>query len=123
VHAECRHAVVRTTHMTGVVTDIGVVVGHMIARWLRRLIRVRLKVPERESSAGHKAASDDWMQLKLLSLLFVSFFTGSFAGMHMFHAAGSNSLLLPAIAEGVTGLGYFIFRLCLKTRWTSRSPE
>ena len=103
--------------MTGVVTDIGVVIGHMIARQVRRLVaRGKPDAAVREASV-RKAVVDEWTQLKFLSVLLFSFSIGSAAGMGMFRAAGSNALLLPAIGEGVMGLGYFVYRTCLKPRW------
>ena len=108
----------RTTHMTGVVTDIGVVIGHMIARQARLLLaRWKPTSAVRVSSSSGKARVDEWKQLKLLSLLFSSFFIGSAVGMGMFRAAGSNALLLPAFGEGAMGLGYFVYRTCLRPRW------
>merc|ERR1719473_2626672 len=40
------HAVVRTTHMTGITTDIGVIIGHEIGRLLNELaMRGRIAEP------------------------------------------------------------------------------
>merc|ERR1719265_2168184 len=41
------HAVVRTTHMTGITTDIGVIIGHEIGRWMHELAgRRRMVEPD-----------------------------------------------------------------------------
>ena len=41
------HAVVRTTHMTGIATDIGVIIGHQLGRWLHVLALQRQLVDGR----------------------------------------------------------------------------
>ena len=114
------HAVVRTTHMTGITTDIGVILGHMIGRWvhewaLRRQL-VEPDSPGRRKALAHERLKE-WTQLKLLSLLLVSFFAGGLVGFATFRAAGANALLLPAIAEAAMGFSYLLYRTWLRPRW------
>ena len=63
------HAVVRTTHTTGLTTDIGVLLGHQVSRQAHRLaLRLRrTSDPEEKLAATSKAVADEWTQLKLLS--------------------------------------------------------
>ena len=114
------HAVVRTTHMTGITTDIGVIIGHQIGRWLHDLA-LRKKMVQPDSPEKRKAIRNDrlkeWTQLKLLSLLLISFFGGGLVGFAMFRAAGANALLLPAFTEAAMGVGYFTYRTLLRPRW------
>lgn len=73
-------AVVRTTHMTGIVTDLGINLGNMLVD------RRRLEVPK----------------LKLHLVLLGGFFTGSCLGALVYAAAGPLALLGPI---GITGVG------------------
>lgn len=63
------HAVVRTTHMTGLTTDIGVLLGHQVSRQAHRLaLTLRgTSDPEEKLTATRKTVADEWTQLKLLS--------------------------------------------------------
>jgi len=68
------HAVIRTTHMTGIVTDIGIELGKL------------LYVNRRAAPAGARVAADQG-RLCLLLLLLAAFFAGGVLG-----AAGFQSL-------------------------------
>ena len=116
------HAVVRTTHMTGTLTDIGVLIGHQIGRSLQRLSRWQKGARESEEQRRQTLAdiAKEWTQLKLLTLLLVAFFTGSVCGMGMFRAVASDALLLPAAGEAVMGVGYLVFRTVLRPMWKRR---
>lgn len=72
--------------------------------------------PEKRKAIKNERLKE-WTQLKLLSLLLISFFGGGLAGLTMFRASGANALLLPAIAEAAMGIGYFFYRACLRPRW------
>ena len=65
------HAVVRTTHMTGLTTDIGVLLGHQLSRQAHRLALVLRRTSDSEErlAATRKVAADEWTQLKLLGAL------------------------------------------------------
>jgi uncharacterized membrane protein YoaK (UPF0700 family) len=79
-------AVLRTTHMTGVVTDLGILLGQA----LRGL------------------PVDTWRLWLFLSLL-GGFFTGALAGATLHGWLGPEALLLPAIGVIVGGSGYWIW--------------
>lgn len=73
----------RTTHMTGIVTDIGVMLGlrargHRIRRW----------------------------RLVLLLLIFAGYVAGTFLGVAAVHALPRLVLYLPAVACVAAGLAY-----------------
>jgi uncharacterized membrane protein YoaK (UPF0700 family) len=76
-------AVIRTTHMTGVVTDLGIAIG-LTARGLKA----------------------DWRRMRLYLVLLVGFFSGGVIGALAFHEFGPGTLLFPATLAGVVGLGY-----------------
>lgn len=80
-------AVLRTTHVSGVFTDVGIFVGH----WLRGL-------------------PVDFRRLKLWLLLIFSFGAGGTVGAMSFARVNYNTLLLPAALTGLTGLAYGIYR-------------
>jgi uncharacterized membrane protein YoaK (UPF0700 family) len=79
--------VIRTTHVTGIVTDIGVLLGH----WLRHR-RVRL-----------------W-RLGLLTTILVSFVLGGLLGALALPRLGMWSLALPSLGCFLGGLGYFAWQ-------------
>jgi len=80
-------ASLRTTHLSGVFTDLGVFVGH----WIRRL-------------------PVDFRRLRLWLLLIFSFGAGGTAGALLFSHLSYKTLLLPAALTGLVGLAYGIYR-------------
>jgi uncharacterized membrane protein YoaK (UPF0700 family) len=80
-------AVIRTTHVTGIVTDLGIAVG-LVAR--------------REPV--------DWRRIRLYLVLLTGFFLGGVLGTFGFLRFGYDTLLLPAALAGATGVGHAIFR-------------
>ena len=91
-------ASLRTTHMSGVFTDLGVFIGH----WVRRL-------------------PVDFRRLRLWLWLIFSFGAGGTAGALLFARIGYNTLLLPAALTGLVGLAYGIYRHIGKTGGTPPS--
>jgi uncharacterized membrane protein YoaK (UPF0700 family) len=80
-------AIVRTTHMTGILTDIGALVGN----------RMR----------GIKA---DSRRIKLLSIILFSFLTGGFLAAYFYRHFKTQAMLVPAVIIGASAVGYEIFR-------------
>lgn len=80
-------ASLRTTHLSGVFTDLGVFIGH----WVRRL-------------------PVDFRRLRLWVLLIVSFGAGGTAGTLLFARFAYRTLFLPAGLTGLVGLAYGIYR-------------
>jgi len=78
-------AVVRTTHVTGMVTDFGIAFGQFL----------RGKAVERR-------------RFQLYGVLLVGFFSGAFLGTLAFGAFGADTLFFPATAAGVTGTAYVV---------------
>lgn len=84
-------AVVRTTHLTGIVTDLGIEVARAI-----RFYRGRLRPP---SSTGRNPPSrPDMGKLFLLSTIFFSFSLGAALGATLTLVAGRWAMLLPVVA-------------------------
>lgn len=80
-------AVIRTTHMTGIVTDLGIALG-LLAR-------------------GEKV---DWRRVELYAVLLGGFLAGGVLGALGFARFGYDTLLFPAAITGVSGVGYVAFK-------------
>jgi uncharacterized membrane protein YoaK (UPF0700 family) len=78
-------AILRTTHMTGIVTDIGTLVAQLI------LYR--------------KNAPDSW-KLKILVPLFAAYLSGGMIGSVIFRRTGPISLCIPVVIVGGIGVVY-----------------
>lgn len=79
---------IRTTHMTGVVSDLGSIVGNFIAR--RRV---------------------DPRQFFLLSIVFIHFYSGAMIGTALFKTFAFGAILAPTALTFVTGIAYFLYRI------------
>jgi len=80
-------AVIRTTHMTGIVTDLGLACGHLLR--------------------GNKV---ELPRMRLHAVLLAGFFLGGILGTIGYQRIGYDTLLFPAAACGITGLAYTIFK-------------
>lgn len=80
-------AVIRTTHLTGIFTDIGVLVGNRLAG---------IPMPERK--------------LRLLTDILAGFLLGGLAGGLLYPVLGNAVLVIPASISGGAGALYFIYR-------------
>lgn len=76
-------AVLRTTHMTGIVTDLGLAVGHALH--------------------GTKV---DWLRVRLHLVLFVGFLVGGVGGALAFGAWSYGAMLVPIAITGLSGAAY-----------------
>jgi uncharacterized membrane protein YoaK (UPF0700 family) len=76
-------AVIRTTHMTGIITDLGIALGHAV-----------------------RGESVDRRRAGLYTVLLAGFFFGGICGSYGFIKIGFNTLLVPATAVGLAGLSY-----------------
>jgi uncharacterized membrane protein YoaK (UPF0700 family) len=77
----------RTTHMTGMVTDIGIACGHLL-----------------------RGMAVDWFRFRLYGVLLLGFFAGGVAGAVGYGRFGYDTLLLPAALSGITGVAYTVYR-------------
>ncbi|HAE22265.1 MAG TPA: DUF1275 domain-containing protein [Spirochaetaceae bacterium] len=80
-------AIIRTTHLTGIFTDIGVLVGNRLAG---------IAMPEKK--------------LKLLSIILLGFLAGGLSSGLLYPPLGSAVLALPAFITGSIGISYFLYR-------------
>lgn len=75
------NAEIRTTHMTGIITDIGIELGKMVY------------MNSQEASAHYQPVQPNWRRLGLLLALLAAFFTGGVAGALGFKYVGYASTL------------------------------
>lgn len=80
-------AIVRTTHMTGVITDLGIAIGHLAAR-----------------------QPVEWFRVRLHLVLLLGFTSGGALGALAYPALGPTTLLFPAVAVFFAGLVYAVQR-------------
>jgi len=80
-------AVIRTTHLSGMFTDLGIGLGHLLRG---------LPLPMR--------------RLTLSGLIITGFLAGSVLGAWLFVPLRYNALLVPAAITGLTGAGYIAYR-------------
>jgi uncharacterized membrane protein YoaK (UPF0700 family) len=80
-------AALRTTHVSGALTDLGIQVGHVI-----------------------RGMKPDRLRIRICVLLIAGFFFGACAGALGFGSVGYLTLYFPAAFVGVTGIAYTIYR-------------
>ena len=80
-------AVVRTTHLSGMFTDLGIGLGHLLRG---------LPVPLH--------------RLTLSGLIISGFLAGGVLGAWLFARWQYDALLVPAVLTGLSGLGYVLYR-------------
>jgi uncharacterized membrane protein YoaK (UPF0700 family) len=80
-------AVVRTTHLSGMFTDLGIFLGHAL-----------------------RGISYDSRRLRLCALIIFGFFCGGVVGASAFHNLGYPSLFIPGGLTAVTAVAYVVKR-------------
>jgi len=105
-------AVVRTTHVTGCITDIGSTAGRAAILLVRRFCH--------KEGSGMQLLDEaelhvDKRKLLVLVLLYVFFLGGCIVGALCFRSIAHNTFLIPAIVTGFMGLVYSTLRETLKT--------
>jgi uncharacterized membrane protein YoaK (UPF0700 family) len=80
--------VVRTTHISGMFTDLGIFLGHAL-----------------------RGLPVDSKRLRMCVLVITGFFCGGLAGAVSFHFIGTNALLIPAVFTGGASGGYTLYRI------------
>lgn len=95
-----RNLIVRTTHVTGLLTDLGFMAGQLLG--------------------GHKIAL--W-RFALIGSLLIAFVVGGVAGVLAQDRLGSDALWIPAAGMAVGGMGYFMWRLHAHIRVHGSGPD
>lgn len=86
-------AVIRTTHLTGVFTDLGALLGHTLV--------------------GLRA---DWRRVRLFLVIISGFVCGGFVGAFAFRAMGYRALLFPAGLLAAAAFAYAMLRRLRRKR-------
>jgi len=102
-------AVVRTTHVTGSVTDIGSTLGRITMIYLRRRIKGGPL-----TSVERAEVEVDWKKLLVLLPIVTSFAFGCYVGGFLEIWFGPKALFVPSSITGAIGLTYCLFRDQLK---------
>lgn len=109
-------AVVRTTHLTGITTDIGIESVRALF-WLRDELRSRHQIHELGALPQTFLASKDpeLAKLRLHVAIFASFMSGAVLGPMLFLHYGGAELLLP--------VGVLLGLVAFDVRWGLHGPE
>jgi uncharacterized membrane protein YoaK (UPF0700 family) len=86
-------AIIRTTHVTGVFTDLGISLGHLL-----------------------RGLPVDMLRLCVCVVVAATFLLGSAVGALLFARLQEHALLIPAVLTGACGLGYGVYRQYWRTR-------
>jgi uncharacterized membrane protein YoaK (UPF0700 family) len=77
----------RTTHITGMVTDLGIACGHFL-----------------------RGTTVDWFRFRIYGVLLLGFFAGGLIGTFGYGRFGYDTLLFPAFVSGIAGVGYALYK-------------
>jgi uncharacterized membrane protein YoaK (UPF0700 family) len=80
-------AIIRTTHVTGIFTDLGISLGHLL-----------------------RGLPVDMLRLCVCVVVAAGFILGGAAGALLFERMQEHALVIPAALTGACGLGYGIYR-------------
>ncbi len=80
-------SLMRTTHFSGTLTDLGIFLGHRL-----------------------RGLPVDRRRIRLLIALVIAFLVGAVAGTWLFGAFSFRALYVPALLTGTTGAGYGLYR-------------
>lgn len=100
-------AVVRTTHVTGLFTDVGLLIGRLASITIRKRFGKRFDVIDRVE------VIDNARKLSFLTMLAICFLVGIIAGEKVHNQIHEYAFLFPACVVGVLGLAYLFHRVCV----------
>lgn len=81
-------ATVRTTHLSGMFTDLGIFLGHLL-----------------------RGMPVDWRRLQLCTVIISGFIIGGIVGAAVYRQLSYSALLVPALLTGGIALGYAAYRI------------
>jgi uncharacterized membrane protein YoaK (UPF0700 family) len=111
-------AIVRTTHVTGLLTDVGLLLGRIIfSTMMRKLCGKHLNDLDKVELA------DDISKLSILSSLCIAFLLGAFFGGYLEQAMGAKAFLFPAAIAGIMGVSYSVYRVSNHHQWLFSDAE
>jgi uncharacterized membrane protein YoaK (UPF0700 family) len=107
-NAMCTHwggAVVRTTHVTGLFTDVGLLMGRMLSIFCRK------RCGSKFDDFDRAFVEDDLSKLSALFSIALAYIIGVFIGAHLYIAMEHWAFLVPAGITGSIGLTYSVYRV------------
>jgi len=93
-------AVVRTTHLSGMFTDLGIFVGHSL-----------------------RGLPIDRRRLRLCVLIISGFLCGGIAGSIGFRQLGYSTLFIPGCMTALTSFAYAVYRVYIRQKSSHTKPE
>lgn len=98
-------AALRTTHVTGLFTDVGLLSGKVLSLlcWKR--------CGSNFDSADQSSFEDDVSKLSVLLTLACCFTAGVYIGGHLYNAADELAFVVPAVITGFMGLLFMYYRV------------
>merc|ERR1719238_706177 len=98
-------AVIRTTHVTGLFTDVGLLTGRMISMLGRK------RCGKRFDDIDRAAMHDDLSKLSVLWSIASAFLVGCIVGTKLHSEIEEYAFLVPAAITGTAGVSYMIYRV------------
>jgi len=98
-------ASIRTTHVTGLFTDVGLLIGRMISLLARKSCGKSFDIIDRGLFA------DDRSKLAVLAILGFSYFFGAYLGAVLYSSLSEAAFLVPSAITGSMGLAYLVYRV------------
>lgn len=98
-------AVIRTTHVTGLFTDVGLLIGRLTSLLCRKCCGRNF------NSIDKAEATDALAKLTVLSSIGMSYLVGIVAGAILFNHMEEKAFLVPAIITGTIGVTYGFYRV------------
>jgi len=98
-------AVVRTTHVTGLLTDVGLIMGRLLSMLLRK------RCGKAFDQVDQVEVADDLSKASVLSGLVLGFLLGVVIGAALEQAIDEKAFLFPAAITGLMGLSYSAYRV------------
>lgn len=100
-------AVIRTTHVTGLFTDVGLLIGRLSSIFCRKRCGAKFDDFDRAF------VEDDISKLSVLSLIATFFLIGVYSGAKFYNGMKEKAFLIPASITGTIGLTYSIYRVVI----------
>jgi len=98
-------AVIRTTHVTGLFTDVGLLTGRIISMFMRK------RCGRRFDDIDRAAVQDDISKLSVLWSIALAFLVGCIVGTKLHNEIEEYAFLVPAAITGTAGVSYMVYRV------------
>jgi len=117
-------AVVRTTHVTGLATDLGLAIGRLLAirtKFCYNRFNNKTSHLVRVNAVDRAEAQVDLQKMVIFVTLWCSYLTGSLAGAFLSSHFGIQAMFFPAGVTGSLGVSYAFVKSKLQARYDRSS--